>query len=58
MELDGRTHHARRARMRDDRRRDADLQLAGLRVLRLVWEQLDRDEAPATARLVRGMLSS
>ncbi len=43
--------------MREDPRRDADLQLAGFRVLRLVWEQLDPDEAAATARLVRALLS-
>jgi very-short-patch-repair endonuclease len=58
VELDGRAHHERQAQMRADRRRDADLQLAGFRVLRLVWEQLDRDEAAATARLVRALLSS
>jgi very-short-patch-repair endonuclease len=58
VELDGRAHHERRAQMRDDRRRDADLQLAGFRVLRLVWEQLDRDEAAATAGLVRALLSA
>jgi very-short-patch-repair endonuclease len=57
VELDGRAHHERRAQMRADRRRDADLQLAGLRVLRLVWEQLDPEEAAATARLVRGLLA-
>jgi very-short-patch-repair endonuclease len=57
VELDGRAHHERRAQMRADRRGDADLQLAGLRVLRLVWEQLDPEEAPATARLVRGFLA-
>ena len=57
VELDGRAHHERRAQMRADRRRDADLQLAGLRVLRLVWEQLDADEAPVTAALVRGLLA-
>jgi very-short-patch-repair endonuclease len=57
VELDGRAHHERRAQMRADRRRDADLQLAGLRVLRLVWEQLDADEASRTAGLVQGLLA-
>lgn len=57
VELDGRAHHERRGQMRADRRRDADLQLAGLRVLRLVWEQLDRDEAAGTAALVHGLLA-
>ncbi len=57
VELDGRAHHERRAQMRADRRRDADLQLAGLRVLRLVWEQLDPPEAARTADVVRGLLA-
>ena len=57
VELDGRAHHERRAQMRADRRRDADLQLAGLRVLRLVWEQLDADEASRTTGLVQGLLA-
>jgi hypothetical protein len=57
VELDGRAHHERRAQMRADRRRDADLQLAGWRVLRLVWEQLDRHEGPATARIVAALLA-
>jgi very-short-patch-repair endonuclease len=56
VELDGRAHHERRGQMRADRRRDADLQLAGLLVLRLVWEQLHREEAPATTALVQRLL--
>lgn len=49
VELDGRRYHERRAQMRSDRRRDADYQLAGYRILRLVWDDLHPDEAAATA---------
>jgi len=58
VELDGRATHARRAQMRADRRRDADLQLAGLRVLRLVWEDLDPDEAAVTRRRILALLAA
>ena len=58
VELDGRATHARRAQMREDRLRDADLQVAGHRVLRLVWEDLDRDEAPGTRRRLLALLAA
>ena len=58
VELDGRATHARRTQMRQDRLRDGDLQLAGVRVLRLVWEDLDRDEAERTAARVRALLAA
>ena len=57
VELDGRAHHERRAQMRADRRRDAELRLAGLRVVRLVWEQLDASDAAATRRLLAALLA-
>ena len=57
VELDGRAHHERRAQMRADRRRDAELQLAGLRVVRLVWEQLGASAAAATRRLLAALLA-
>lgn len=57
VELDGRAFHARRAQMRADRRRDSDYQLAGYRILRLVWDDLHPDEAARTADRVRRMLA-
>ncbi len=57
VELDGRAYHERRAQMAADRRRDADLQLAGLAVLRLVWDQFGPGDEVTTARLVRAMLT-
>jgi very-short-patch-repair endonuclease len=56
VELDGRAFHERRAQMRADRHRDADYQLAGFRILRLVWDDLHPDEAARTARRVARML--
>lgn len=54
VELDGRSYHARRREMAADRHRDADLQGLGYRVLRLVWEDLYDEQAPATlARLTK-----
>lgn len=58
VELDGRAYHERRAQMTADRRRDADLQIAGLRVLRLVWDQFGPGDDLVTARLVRAMLAA
>lgn len=57
VELDGRAHHARRREMAADRRRDADLQLHGYRVLRLVWEDLYDEQAPETIRRLTGLLA-
>ncbi len=58
VELDGRATHGRRAQMRADRGRDADLQLAGHRVLRLVWEDLDLDESPRTRGRLLALLAA
>ena len=58
VELDGRAYHQRRAQMAADRRRDADLQIAGYRVLRLVWDQFGAGDELVTARLVRALLAA
>jgi hypothetical protein len=58
VELDGRTFHARRAQMRADRVRDADYQVGGYLVLRLVWDDLHRDEAARTVARIRRMLDA
>ncbi len=58
IELDGRGFHERRAQMRADRHRDTDYQLAGFRILRLVWDDLHPDEAARTAGRVRAMLAA
>ncbi len=48
VEVDGFRYHASRPRFEGDRRKDADLVAAGLRVVRFSWDQLTR-EAMATA---------
>lgn len=56
IELDGRAYHERRAQMREDRRRDADYQLAGYRILRLTWWDLEPEWATSTAATVTSLL--
>ena len=56
VELDGRAHHQRRAQLVADHHRDADYQLAGYRVLRLMWEELAPD-APRAAATIRAFLA-
>lgn len=56
IELDGRRHHERRAQMQEDRRRDADYQLAGFRILRLTWWDLEPELRARTAATVRAFL--
>lgn len=55
VELDSRTHHLTTTAFEEDRRRDADLQLAGFRVLRITWRRL-QDEPREVAELVWRML--
>jgi len=45
-------------RRRADRHRDTDYQLAGFRILRLVWDDLHPDEVARTAGRVRAMLAT
>ena len=55
VEVDSRTHHMTAAAFEDDRRRDADLMLAGYRVLRLTWRRL-RYEPEAVVATLRALL--
>jgi hypothetical protein len=55
VEVDSRTHHLTVAAFEEDRRRDADLMLAGYRVLRITWRRL-RDEPAAVAATLRALL--
>ena len=43
VEVDGHRYHRTRAKFERDRRKDADLMLAGYRVLRLTWYRLTRE---------------
>jgi hypothetical protein len=56
VELDSRTHHMTTAAFEEDRKRDADLMLAGYRVVRITWRRL-RDEPAVVAEMVRRLLA-
>jgi len=51
VELDSRTHHARVAAFATDRARDRRLTLAGIRVLRYAWEDVERRPGRTRAEL-------
>jgi len=55
VELDSWTHHRTRASFERDRARDADLAVAGYRVIRITWRRL-RDEPNKTAALLRTLV--
>jgi hypothetical protein len=57
VELDSRKHHLTTAAFEEDRRRDADLQLAGYRVIRITWRRM-REEPREVVELLWGMLAS
>lgn len=57
VELDGRAFHRRRSQMRADRLRDTKYQLAGYRVLRLMWDDLHPAEGPQHAANLRALLA-
>jgi very-short-patch-repair endonuclease len=51
VELDSWAFHGHRKAFEDDRERDADLQLADYRVIRVTWRQLTKDPAKVVQRL-------
>jgi len=57
VELDGRAFHSTRAAFERDRKRDADLQLAGYRVLRVTHRRLS-DEPGEVVSAVRALLTA
>jgi hypothetical protein len=57
VELDGFAFHRHRAAFERDRARDAALQAAGYRVIRLTWRRLEEDPAAVAAEL-SGLLRS
>jgi very-short-patch-repair endonuclease len=56
VEIDGFQFHSSRAAFERDRRRDAELGSAGLRVLRLTWCQLVDAPYAALSHVVRGLV--
>ena len=55
IEVDGDQFHGTRWRRRVDARKQAMLEAAGFRVIRLTWEQLTGDEAQTVRRLRRAL---
>jgi very-short-patch-repair endonuclease len=55
VELDGRQYHHTRVAFERDRIRDAALQVAGYRVLRITWKRLHR-EPQVVAATIRALL--
>jgi very-short-patch-repair endonuclease/predicted transcriptional regulator of viral defense system len=53
VEVDGYAFHSTRGAFERDRRRDADLQAAGFRVLRLTWRQIADEPAAVVGLLAR-----
>ncbi len=58
VELDGRAFHSRQDQMRTDRRRDRKLLGDRRSTVRLVWEDLDPEDAPETAADLRRILAA
>ena len=58
VEVDGYAFHGGREAFEQDRRRDADLMVAGHRVLRVTWRQLTREPEAVAARLAVTLASS
>ena len=57
VEVDGFAYHSSRDSFEGDRRRDADLEARGIRVVRVTWRQITR-ERTATAARIGGALGS
>lgn len=58
VEFDGWAYHSTRAAFERDRRRDADLQLAGERVIRVTHRQLTRGPEQVVARFATGLAAT
>ena len=56
-EVDGYRFHSSRGAFERDRRRDADLNAAGFRVLRITWRQLAEEPLAVIARLAQALAS-
>jgi very-short-patch-repair endonuclease len=56
VEVDGFAYHSSRAAFERDRRRDAVLAAAGMRVVRLTWRQIVEDSASTIAQLAQALV--
>jgi very-short-patch-repair endonuclease len=55
IEVDGYAYHSSRRAFERDRARDADLQAAGVRVIRVTWRQLAEEPEAVVARLAAAL---
>jgi very-short-patch-repair endonuclease len=55
VEVDGRAFHARRRRFESDHRRESVLVAAGLRVMRVTWNQIVNEREALLARVARAL---
>jgi very-short-patch-repair endonuclease len=55
VEVDGYKFHRTRSKFESDRRKDARLGAAGLRVIRITWRQIEREPLAAIARLAQAL---
>jgi very-short-patch-repair endonuclease len=58
VEVDGFAYHSSRAAFERDRLRDAELQAAGFRVMRVTWRQISDEPAALVARLALALARS
>ena len=58
VEVDGFTYHGTRGGFERDRGRDAQLQLAGYRVLRITWRRLEHAPEQVVALVATALASS
>ena len=58
VEIDGRAFHSSDRTFESDRRRDAALLAAGLRVMRVTWRQIVKEREALLARLIRALASA
>lgn len=56
VEMDGFAFHGSRSRFESDRRRDAMLAAAGLRVVRVTWRQLEHEREALLVRLAQALV--
>jgi very-short-patch-repair endonuclease len=56
VEIDGRAFHSTKRKFEGDRRRDADLVAAGLRVIRVTWRQIMNEPEVLIARLAQALV--
>jgi very-short-patch-repair endonuclease len=58
VEVDGYVFHSSRASFERDRRRDAELQAQGFRVLRVTWRQIVEEPHAVVARIAQALVAA